>query len=151
MKRKLFLLVVCICMIAANGTSQTNESAKVSKGPIGIYQIPGSSLKVERNIYIKEDSKAEDIIISIAKKTNQFSLSIESIINKGKLTIEIYDSSGKKQGNFTIETQLATEKREEVNGQFQKSWRNLPIGKWKVKIIPSSATANIHLTATLID
>lgn len=151
MKKKMFFLLMCVCMIATNVIGQTNESAKVSKVTNGITQVPGSALKVVRNVYIKEDSKTEDILVNIDKKTNQFSLSIESVINKGKLTIEIYDSSGDKQGNFTIETQLDSEKREEVNGQFQKSWKNLPIGKWKVKIIPSSATANVRIITSLID
>lgn len=151
MKKKMLFLVFCICLLATNVTGQRNESTKVSTDVSTISQVPGSTFQVVRNISITEDSKSEDILISIDKKTNQFSLSIESVIKKGKLTIEVYDSSGKKQGNFTIATQLSLAKNEVVNGQFQKSWKNLPIGTWMVKIIPFSATAQMHIATSLID
>lgn len=151
MKKKLLFLVVCIFFVSTNAIGQITGSANSAQVSGGISQVPGSTLKVVRNVSIREDSKAENILINIDKATNQFSLSIESIIEEGSLTIEIYDSFGKKQGNFTIATQLGAEKTEMVNGQFQKSWKNLPTGKWEVKILPSSATAEIRIVTALID
>ena len=97
---------------------------------------------------LENDSKAEEVVVKINEGTLDFNLAIESRISNGKLMVEIYDSAGKKQGNFTVETQLGEEKQEDVSGQYRKSWRNVPAGDWKVKILPTAASAKVMITST---
>lgn len=148
---KIFLALVCYATITASVFSQSKINSVGYSESNDINFSQGSEFRVRRTVDIENDSKNEDVIIEINKNTVDFNLKIESRISQGEMTIEIYDSSGKKQGNFTVETQLSSGKKEDVSGQYRKAWKNVPSGKWRVKIIPSNATAKVMITSSFLN
>ena len=143
MRKEIAFLISCMLLIGV-----TTHGQEINVDSI---QDSRSSLDVVRDISIREDSKPGEIFINIDKTTAEFDMHISSQVSKGELTIEVYDSLGKKQGNFTIETQYDSMDRESVSGAFKKSWKNIPAGQWKLKIIPSVANAEIHIVTSKID
>ena len=99
----------------------------------------------ERSIQLEDCKKNEEVIISIAENTKQFELTINSSVFSGKVTLEIYDSKGKKQGTFSVGTQLNIENAETANGTINKSLLEPEEGDWKVKIIPLNAKGLISI------
>jgi hypothetical protein len=83
------------------------------------------------------------------------SLWIASNISEGDLTIEIYDPSGDKKGDFSIGCVLNKIKqgnstdedksREIVQGRINKSINNPLKGTWIIKIFPKNATGQIQI------
>lgn len=70
---------------------------------------------------------------------------IDTSVTSGKLTIEIYDSNEKKQGTFSVGTQLNIENSERAQGNINKSLIDPQAGNWKVKIIPINAKGMIQI------
>lgn len=151
MKKNVLFVVICMCILStyAVGQSSTKSHSMVVKDQN--FNALRSTLNIDRRIQFSKDSKSEEIEIRINEKTEHLRLSINSEISEGKLTVEVYDSFGSKQGNYTIETQLSSEKIEKVTGHYEKAWKNLPKGIWKIRIIPTSATANVKINTSLID
>ena len=105
----------------------------------------------QRTIRLDQDNKEVEIIIEIEKQTKRFDFKIDTYVSSGKLTIEIYDSNNKKQGIFSVGTQLNTQNGEKAEGNINKSLTEPQAGKWKVKIIPINATGMIQInTATFL-
>lgn len=148
MKKKLIFTLICSWVISASLFSQSTTTVMGYPLSNEVRQSQGSEYRVRRTVTLENDSKSEEVVIKINEGTLDFNLSIESRISNGKLMVEIYDSAGKKQGNFTVETQLGEEKQEDVSGQYRKSWRNVPPGDWKVKILPTAASAKVMITST---
>lgn len=151
MKKQLLVLMIGLSALMAEVKAQTSKSSDIYPSNEGLNYSQGSEFRLRRTVNIENDSKVEEVLINIEKNTLDFALSIESRISKGKLTIEIYDSSSKKQGHFTIETQMGSEKKEDVNGQYRKSWKNVPAGQWMVRVIPTDATAKLMLTTSFLN
>ena len=108
-----------------------------------------TEIKLERTIKLMNDSKPEEIEINIDKESDKFELKIYCTVGFGSVSIEIYDASGKKQGNFSVSTQLSTDKNERVDGQYSKSLTDPDPGAWKVKIIPDKAEGRISIQTSL--
>lgn len=96
-------------------------------------------------IKLDEHTQTEAISIVIEEKTKKFELEIETKVSSGKLTIEIYDSSNKKQGTFAVGNQLDIADSEESKGRITKSLMEPLPGKWKVKVIPINAEGIISI------
>lgn len=143
-KLKLFVLIGTV-LLAGNvfGQALYNKPAPTTKSE--------TNVSVERNIRLENDSKQHEVVINIKPKTQKLDLLISSSVNKGKITIEIYDPSGVKQGNFTVETQIGTAKEEVVNGNIRKSLFEPEAGNWKVKIIPAEATGKIRIQTAVVE
>ncbi|GHN01704.1 hypothetical protein WSM22_31930 [Cytophagales bacterium WSM2-2] len=107
-------------------------------------------MNLERTVTLENDSKAEDVVISVEKETESFELVISSSVMAGKLSIEILDPSGNKQGNFSVDAQLATEKQERVTGNFHKSLKEPQSGNWKIKIMPTAAKGQIKIQTAML-
>jgi hypothetical protein len=110
-----------------------------------------TNFSVERNIRLENDSKVDEVLINIKPKTQKLDLAISSSVKKGKITIEIYDPSGVRQGNFTVETQIGTAKEEVVNGNIRKSLFEPEAGNWKVKITPANADVKIRIQTSVVE
>lgn len=111
---------------------------------------------LNRSIVLSGDSKTEEIIIKVDEQTLELSLSVKSSVSKGKLSIEIYDPKGEAQGNFSVGTQLnsnkggdkETGKKEEVvSGRINKLLNDPIRGNWIIKIIPDQAMGKIDITS----
>jgi hypothetical protein len=107
-----------------------------------------------RSLKLENESKEQHISIDVSEEYNTLALSIHSNIYEGKLSIEILDPSGEKQGNFSIGCQVGGANnpttKEVVQGQFRKTFQNPKKGKWVVKIIPQNANAQVNITVTQI-
>lgn len=154
MKKRTFYLIIGILFFSLAASAQTKEEKiKAFFEGRDIETPKKSETKVDmaRTIQFENDSKAEDIFIEIKEKTQRLQLVISSSVRAGKLTIELYDPNGIKQGYFTIETQLKSEKKEQVNGNISKSIIEPQFGKWWVKIIPRDVTGDVRIHTAIIE
>ena len=138
----LFILIFLVPLLSFGQDQRNNVSA-----------IRNSETKVEleRTIRLENDSGAEDVLIEISEKTRRLELMIVSKVRNGKVTIEIYDPKGIKQGSYTVGTLLSSEKEETVNGNIKKSLFEPQVGKWKIKIIPIDATGAIQIQTAIAE
>jgi len=134
MKKRAVLLVFLISLTTfaqkQNNKTELNQS---------------TNFNFQRTIQLDEHKKNEEIIIKIEKHTEKFELMIDTSVTSGKLTIEIYDSNEKKQGTFSVGTQLNIENSERAQGNINKSLIEPQAGNWKIKIIPINAKGMIQI------
>jgi hypothetical protein len=124
--------------------AQNNQTIKTEKRQ-------ATEFKFLRSIQLEDCKKNEKVIITIAKHTKEFKLMIETSVSSGKLTIEIYDSNDKRQGNFSVGNQLGFENSEHAQGWINKSLTAPEAGEWTVKITPTNAKGIILInTLTLL-
>ena len=103
---------------------------------------------IQRDIKFKNSSDVKEVSIAVKNDDSILQLMISSIVESGELSVEIYDPTNKKQGNFSIGTQLnSTELNEKVRGQIQKKFTTPKEGTWKVKFIAKNASGNINIWA----
>lgn len=107
-----------------------------------------TKVDLQRKIKLENDSKPVEVLITIKDNTQRFEFRISSSINSGKLTIEVYDPFGTRQGYFAVGNQLNSEFEEEANGSIRKSLFEPQSGEWKLKIIPKEATGTIRIATT---
>ena len=120
-------------------------------GYMSTTEASKTAMDLQRSILFENDSKSEEIILEVNPSTKRFDLSINATINIGELTVEVYDPQNTKQGNFTVQTQLSSNKEELVTGNFRKSLREPQSGQWKVKIIPDKATGKMNIQTAIIE
>jgi hypothetical protein len=124
--------------------AQNNQTIKTEKKQ-------ATEFKFLRSIQLEDCKKNEKIIITIAEHTKEFKLIIETSVSSGKLTVEIYDSNDKRQGNFSVGNQLGFENSEHAQGWINKSLTAPEAGDWIIKIIPTNAKGIILInTLTLL-
>jgi hypothetical protein len=145
MKTRTAYLFICVLIFTLTASGQNQE--------INIPSSKGSETRVDlqRIIRLEKDSKPVEVMINIKQKTQRLELSINSRVTIGMLTIEVYDPNDVKQGNFTVGTQLNTDKKEMVNGNIRKSLNEPQHGNWKVKIIPSNATGSVIIQTDVVE
>ena len=114
-----------------------------------------TAMDVSRSIMLSGDSETEEIIILVDQETILLKLNIQSAINKGKLSIEIVDPTGEKQGKFSIGSQIKTtknnkenQKEEHVKGNINKIINEPIQGKWIIKLIPDKAEGAVNIQST---
>lgn len=142
MKTRTAFLTICALIFSLTVFGQSQETKTSSKNS-------NTAIDLQRTIRLEKDSKEEDVIITINQKAKRFELMISSSITLGKLTIELYDPNNIKQGNFTVGTQLDSEKKDTVNGNIRKSLNEPLPGNWKIKIIPTNASGNIKIQTAI--
>lgn len=161
MKKRKSYLIIGILFISLTASGQTKEEKEkaffegrvIETNEKEFFSPKNSETKVNmvRTIQLENDSKTEDVFIEIKEKTQKLQIMISSSVKGGKLTIELYDPNDMKQGNFTIETQLKSEKKEQVNGNINKSIIEPQFGKWWVKIIPKDVTGDLKINTAIIE
>jgi len=153
-KRKSYLIIgILFISLTASGQKAFFEGRVIETNEKEFFSPKNSETKVNmvRTIQLENDSKTEDVFIEIKEKTQKLQIMISSSVKGGKLTIELYDPNDMKQGNFTIETQLKSEKKEQVNGNINKSIIEPQFGKWWVKIIPKDVTGDLKINTAIIE
>lgn len=104
-----------------------------------------TQFKFRRNIQLEAAKKNEEVIISIAEHTKQLQLQIDTSVSAGKVTIEVYDTNDKRQGTYSVGTQLNLENSEHTSGTINTDLLEPEAGNWKVKIIPVNAKGIITI------
>lgn len=117
--------------------------------------------------YIKLNGETEvkEVIIPLRDSLNSVNIIVTSLIGAGELTLEIFDPTGEKHGNFTLGCQMnniVSQKKEnqkitarDIDDSDEKAFGNLfrtiknPIrGAWKAKITNKGAIGNIQIQFT---
>jgi hypothetical protein len=145
MKKRTAYLIFSAILLSLTAFGQSQEFKEPSS------KNSETKVNLKRSIMLEKDSKPEEITINIQQKTLQVDIFISSSVTEGRLLIELYDPNDTKQGNSTLGTQLNSEKREVVNGIFQKSLKEPQPGNWKVKIFPSEASGNINISTNIFE
>lgn len=101
---------------------------------------------IETGVSFNGQSEATDLKFPVLQIAN-LNMIIESHINQGELTIELYDPQGEKQGNFTIGSPAFSSK-ESVRGSLSKRITNPVKGDWIVKYLPKNASGGIEIICT---
>ena len=140
MKNKTVFLIFCVFFLSITALAQKQEN--ITKGI-------KTSVNLQRTIILETDSQPKEVLINVEKQTARFDIMISTYVTYGKLTIEVYDSNGKKQGNFSVGSQIGSG-QEQVNGEIRKSLIEPQAGKWKVKIIPIAANGLIKIKTSSI-
>lgn len=110
-----------------------------------------SGISSNRSIELDSSSDKEKIKIEVTENVQKLHFGISSTITSGDLTVEIYDPKGKKQGNFSVESQLNSstssnaKKKELVCGSMQKGISNPMKGDWTIKLIPKKVTGTVAI------
>lgn len=143
MKQRIAYLIMALFLMAfsADGQNQATSIASAANSETNVNLV--------RTIQLDKDSKTEEVFIEVKPKTQKLQLQINSNIWSGKLTIELYDPGDVKQGNFSIGTQLNSDKKEMVNGNITKVVTEPQAGKWKIKIIPADASGTIRVHSSI--
>lgn len=112
-----------------------------------------NAISLNRSIEFDGSSDQENITIDVSENTNKMHISINSTVDSGYLTVELYDPKGNKKGNFSIESQLTSnnKKKELVCGQMQKHIDDPIKGKWIVKLVPNKVYGKVSICTSLHD
>jgi|GEM_PF-2230953 len=106
-----------------------------------------TQVELSRSLSLENDSKEENIIIAVNKKMLSLDLRISARIGDGKIEIEIYSPSGKKEWNISVGKQTKSDKLEEVFGTIAKKLVDPEAGDWVVKLKPANATGIVTLNS----
>jgi len=124
-----------------------------------------TTFNLERQIILNGESENLEVILSVSEQDNALILKIQSNIQEGELTVEIYDPKNEKQGNYSIGSQLKSTKsnsnknqmekeleargiyKEKVQGTITRSIKNPVKGNWVVKIIPKNAKGLVTIVS----
>jgi hypothetical protein len=119
-----------------------------------IEQTDKTEFKLKKTIDLVAESGKVEIKIPVSEKKNGLSIKISSEIFKGELTIEIYDPTDEKMGNYTVGSQNSIKvvgktynptQSEPVAGEITKVIEFPKIGTWTVNVIPKNAVGKISL------
>lgn len=142
-RRAAYLIIIFLVPLSSLGQNLENNNSSIRSSE--------TKVELERNITLENDSEAEEVIIEIKDRTQRLELLILSKVGNGKVTIELYDPNGTRQGSYTVGTLVNSEKEEMVNGKIRKSLFDPQAGKWKVKIIPINATGRIQINTAFAE
>ncbi|MGB3466336.1 MAG: hypothetical protein WBA74_13745 [Cyclobacteriaceae bacterium] len=141
MKRKLYYVLTLLLVVLA-----TDLSAQTKISGTGTQDSSEEFFKLNREILFNETSRQKDITIDVDASTREFNIEIKSVINAGKLKVEIFDNNGMKQGTFKISKQTQADDYDETaSGSFNKLIANPTIGTWIVRISPEEAIGGINI------
>ena len=138
MKKK-FLIPLVILFAAFTGVAQNQT---IAQGYAKAAQA--TSFTFQRIIQFNNQSAPEEVTITIEEGTQQFDLLINTAVDAGKLSIEIYDANNKRQGKFSVGTQLQNNS-EQTMGSISKSLLEPTPGDWVVRMIPLNAKGRVQI------
>ena len=134
-KRILFLMIFSLSSVFAFAQSTITLNS----------QSEPTSFSLLRKIEFNKESKTEEIEINVQEKTMLMTLQIRGRVSSGKLSIQIYNSDGVKEGEFSVGTQTTTSQKEEADGSIVKSVYEPKPGKWKIKIVPEAVEGYVRI------
>lgn len=117
------------------------------------YSQEVTNFSLERKISFRDNSEKKEIKVEVSENS-VFSMEIKSVLTQGEVKVEIYNQKGKKQGNFSVECQVATNDSKErnmfqpietVTGNYSKRNNTTEGGTWIVKIAPKNAIGNVSI------
>lgn len=144
--KDVFYLTTLLALIFTAPTMLKGQSKNES------VQIQSSTeVELRRSLTFEKDSKNEDISISINKKILRLDLLVGAKVDEGKIIVEIYSPSGKKEWDITVGNQTNSNKNEVVYGTIKKMLIEPEAGDWIVKLKPENATATIDIRTKSVE
>lgn len=141
---KRFLLFPCLLIAVFISQSAFTQSS-----------LSDSTFELKRSINLNDkDTETKNITIEVSEKTLAMGLNISCKVLLGNLKIEIYDPKGKKQGEFSVESQYSNKlplsendayNKEVVEGQIEKRISQPIPGQWIIKLIPEKVYASVQI------
>jgi len=152
----LVLLLLGTNLITGQINSQAKQVSKASlAGQAGqANQTDNTEFKLTKTINLNGESEKVEIIIPVAEGKIGLTIKISSVIVGGELTIEVYDPTGEKMGNYSVGSQNSIKivgktynptQSDAISGQITKSVLFPNIGNWKINVIPKNAKGSIDL------
>ena len=110
-----------------------------------------------RRLGFNNSVNSQSVEIKSPKDTSTLSIQILCSVENGAVTIEIFNPSGKKEGEFTVEsTETETSNslfdllNEGVSGEINKLVNDPEVGSWIVKFNPDKATGKVQIVSKLV-
>ena len=104
-----------------------------------------TQVELSRTIVLENDSNEEEVIIPINESDLQLELMISAYLTNGRIDIEIYSPSGKREWNLAVESQTESYEGEEVTGTIKKFLADPDRGEWVVKLKPENASGIVRI------
>ena len=138
-----YIKIICFFLISISvlGQNYANEDS--------VNQESWTKVDLRRTVQLEDDSKPFEVIINIKTNVQRFEFMITSSVRSGKLSIEVFDPSGIRRGNFSVGTQLNSKIEETATGNIKKSLFEPQPGDWKIKMIPTDGTGTIRIGTAL--
>ena len=138
--RNATVLVLCsFLLLSAKAFGQQNQTRNSKQD--------ATSISLRHSLELENDSRKDEITLSIPEGTVDMDLRVFCEITSGTLDIELYDPQDKKEANFSLTAQKRTQQKAEAYGNISKQLRDPHPGEWKLKIIPANVTGEINITA----
>ena len=112
--------------------------------------------KFSRTIELNGETDKKEIIVAVSEKETELTININTIITKGELMVEIYDPTGEKQGNCSIDCPDSIDKNDKLNDisqiesascSFSKSFNPPLPGDWEINIHSKKAKGTLKIEA----
>lgn len=107
---------------------------------------------MSRTIEFKGEKNKEEIIYPVGEKDTELSVNINMKISDGELVVELYDPSGEKAGNCSVNCTLSSDDDDDDEGSeknascsFSKSYSPPLPGSWKIIFVNKNAKGTLEL------
>jgi hypothetical protein len=122
----------------------------------GLLFAQSTEFTTTRRLGFNQSVKTQQVEIDSPENTAQLNLKILCSVEKGTVKIQIFNPSGKKEGEFKVEG-TETESTGElydllqngVSGEINKKVYDPEKGSWLVKFIPEKATGKVQIISKL--
>lgn len=116
-----------------------------------LFNSEKTDFSLTRTIRLKDHSGEKTIPIEIRDTTSEFLLSINCALQSGFLTVEIYDPTGAKRGNFSVkgDSSKSSSWSEDVGSVINKRFMSPIKGTWSLKFIAEKVTADILINTNI--
>lgn len=116
-----------------------------------LFNSERTDFSLNRTIKLDDHSGEQIIPVEISDTTSEFLLTINCGVQSGLLTVEIYDPTGAKKGNFSVKGDYSSSSSwsEDVGSVINKRFMRPLKGTWSLKFIAKKVSADIHISTTI--
>lgn len=146
--RNATVLVLCsFLLLSATAFGQQNQNRNSNTNRNSNMNDDLTEINLSHSLELENDSRKDEVSITIPEATLEMKLTVYCSINSGKLDIELYDPRGKKQANFSLIAKKRSSQKAKAGGNISKKLRDPLPGEWKLKIMPENVTGDIDILA----
>jgi len=116
-----------------------------------LFNSERTDFSLTRTIRLNDHSGEKTIPVEIRDTASEFLLSINCGLQSGFLTVEIYDPTGAKRGNFSVKGDYSKSSSwsEDVGSAINKRFVRPIKGDWSLKFIAEKVTADILINTNI--
>lgn len=116
--------------------------------------VPQKVNKISKTIELSGETIKKQILIAVSEKDSQLTIDISTIITDGGLKVEIYDPSGEKLDNCSVDCKDSKGKEDKLNEpskiesascSLSKSFNPPMRGEWKIIIKSEKAKGTLKI------